>query len=98
MRGFPGESGTNAALGYSPGGLRRLGPLDPPLPWSSSAETPPREGEFGMSRLSRRQVLGGAAAAAAALTLAVPSANAKKRRGTLRFVAQADLKVLDPVW
>jgi len=51
-----------------------------------------------MSRLSRRQVLGGAAAAAAALTLGVPSVHAQKRRGTLRFVAQADLKVLDPIW
>jgi len=51
-----------------------------------------------MSRVSRRKVLGGAAAAAAALMLGAPSVHARKRRGTLRFVAQADLKVLDPIW
>jgi peptide/nickel transport system substrate-binding protein len=51
-----------------------------------------------MARISRRQVLGGAAAAATALTLGVPSVRAQKGRPTLRFVAQADLKVLDPVW
>jgi Bacterial extracellular solute-binding proteins, family 5 Middle len=51
-----------------------------------------------MSRLSRRQVLGGAAAAAAAVTLGAPSVRAQKGRQTLRFVAEADLKVFDPVW
>jgi peptide/nickel transport system substrate-binding protein len=49
-----------------------------------------------MDRLSRRQVIGGAAAAA--LTLRVPSVHAQKGRQTLRFVAQADLKILDPIW
>ena len=51
-----------------------------------------------MDRLSRRQVIGGAAAAGAALTLGVPSVHAQKGRQTLRFVAQADLKILDPIW
>jgi len=51
-----------------------------------------------MSGLSRRQVIGSAAAAAAALTLGVPSVHARKRRGTLRFVPNGDLKVLDPIW
>jgi peptide/nickel transport system substrate-binding protein len=32
------------------------------------------------------------------MTLGVPSVRAQKRGGTLRFVAQADLKILDPVW
>jgi peptide/nickel transport system substrate-binding protein len=51
-----------------------------------------------MNRLSRRQVLGGAAAAAAAVTLGAPSVCAQKGRQTLRFVVEADLKVFDPVW
>ena len=51
-----------------------------------------------MSRLSRRQVLGGAAAAAAALTFSAPSVRAQKGQRTLRFVPHADLKVLDPIW
>ena len=50
-----------------------------------------------MSRLNRRQLLGGAAATAAAVTLCAPSVHAQKDRQTLRFVAEADLKVLDPV-
>ena len=51
-----------------------------------------------MNHLSRRQVLGGAVATAAAVTLGAPSVHAQKRGQTIRFVAQADLKVLDPVW
>ena len=51
-----------------------------------------------MSRLSRRQLLGGAAATAASVTLGAPSVHAQKGRRTLRFVAEADLKILDPVW
>jgi peptide/nickel transport system substrate-binding protein len=49
-----------------------------------------------MARISRRQVLGGAVAAAA--TLGAPPVHAQKGRQVLRFVAEADLKVLDPVW
>src|SRR5215468_7960900 len=49
-----------------------------------------------MIRMSRRQVLGGVAAAAA--TLGAPSVHAQKGRQTLRFIAEADLKILDPVW
>jgi peptide/nickel transport system substrate-binding protein len=51
-----------------------------------------------MTDFSRRQFLGGAAAAAAAATLGAPYVHAQKRGGTMRFVAQADLKILDPVW
>jgi len=51
-----------------------------------------------MNRLSRRQVLGGAAAMVGAGALSAPSVHAQKRGQTLRFVAQADLKTLDPVW
>ena len=50
-----------------------------------------------MRPLSRRQFLAGAGATAAA-TLAPTRAPAQKSGGTLRFVAQADLKILDPVW
>src|SRR5215813_14843833 len=49
-----------------------------------------------MIRMSRRQVLGGVAAAAA--MLGAPSVHAQKGRQTLRFIAQADLKILDPIW
>ncbi len=48
-----------------------------------------------MNRLSRRQLLGGTAATA--VTLGAPSVHAQKSARTIRFVAQADLKVLDPV-
>src|SRR5882724_11881841 len=51
-----------------------------------------------MNRLSRRQVLGGAAVTAATVMLGSPSIHAQKRDRTLRFVAQADLKIVDPVW
>src|SRR6266540_1328334 len=50
-----------------------------------------------MGRISRRQVVRGAAAAAA-MTLGAPSVGAQSGRQTLRFVAHADLKILDPVW
>src|SRR5260370_39269998 len=51
-----------------------------------------------MNRISRRKVLGGAAAMVAAASLGAPSVHAQKPGRTLRFVAEADLKVLDPVW
>ena len=51
-----------------------------------------------MDRISRRQIVRGGAAAAAAMTLGAPSVHAQKDRQTLRFVAHADLKILDPVW
>jgi peptide/nickel transport system substrate-binding protein len=47
--------------------------------------------------ISRRQVFRGAVAAAGAFTLGAPSVHAQNRQA-LRFVAHADLKVLDPVW
>ncbi len=51
-----------------------------------------------MKRLSRRQWLSGVGVTAAAGALGVPSVHAQKRGPTLRFAAEADLKVLDPVW
>jgi peptide/nickel transport system substrate-binding protein len=51
-----------------------------------------------MDRISRRQVVQGAVAAAAVTTLNAPAVRAQKDLQTLRFVAQADLKILDPVW
>src|SRR5499427_2418827 len=50
-----------------------------------------------MNHISRRHVLTGAAAAAAT-TLSAPSIRAQTSQQTLRFVAEADLKVLDPIW
>src|SRR6266571_3843076 len=50
-----------------------------------------------MERISRRQVVRGAAAAAA-VTLGAPSVRAQKNQNILRFVAEADLRVLDPIW
>ena len=50
------------------------------------------------SQLSRRQLLGGAAATAAAATLGAPSVHAQKAGRALRFVAQADLRIVDPLW
>ena len=49
-----------------------------------------------MNGFSRRQFLGGAVATAAAAARGMPAVHAQKRGGTLRFVAQADLKVVDP--
>jgi Bacterial extracellular solute-binding proteins, family 5 Middle len=51
-----------------------------------------------MEGISRRQAVRGAATAAAAMALGAPSIHAENGRQTLRFVAHADLKVLDPVW
>src|SRR3984893_8282789 len=51
-----------------------------------------------MDRISRRQIIRGGTSAAAAMTLGAPSVHAQKSRQTLRFVAHADLKILDPVW
>jgi peptide/nickel transport system substrate-binding protein len=51
-----------------------------------------------MDRISRREVIRGAAAAATATALGAPSVHAQKDRQTLRFVAEADLKIFDPVW
>jgi peptide/nickel transport system substrate-binding protein len=50
-----------------------------------------------MERISRRQVVRGAAAAAA-VTLPAPSVRTQNAQQVLRFVAEADLKVLDPIW
>ena len=53
-----------------------------------------RQREFD---ISRRQVIRGAVAAAAS-TLGAPSVRAQKDQQTLRFVPQADLKIVDPIW
>jgi hypothetical protein len=50
-----------------------------------------------MGRISWRQVVRGAAATAALATLGAPAVHAQKDGQTLRFVAEADLKILDPV-
>ena len=50
-----------------------------------------------MAGISRRQVVGGAAAAVG-MTMSRPSVHAQTGRQSLRFVAHADLKTLDPVW
>src|SRR5262245_30604336 len=52
-----------------------------------------------MRRLSRRQIIGGAAATAAAAVLHAPSVHEQKGRRVLRFAPQgSDLAVVDPVW
>jgi peptide/nickel transport system substrate-binding protein len=51
-----------------------------------------------MDTITRRQVARGAAAVATLAALNAPAVHAQKDRQTLRFVAQADLKILDPVW
>ena len=50
-----------------------------------------------MNTLTRRAFVAGTAAVGA-VAAGVPYVHAQKRGGTLRFVAQADLKILDPVW
>ncbi len=50
-----------------------------------------------MGRISRRQMVRGAAAAAA-VAFGAPSVRSQKNQQILRFVAEADLRVLDPVW
>src|SRR5262245_20578527 len=50
-----------------------------------------------MDRITRREVVRGVAASAA-MALGAPSVRAQKGEQILRFVAEADLKVLDPVW
>src|SRR5271167_345044 len=51
-----------------------------------------------MDRISRRQFVRGAAATTAAMTLGTPAVRGGKDGQVLRFVAEADLKILDPVW
>jgi hypothetical protein len=48
-----------------------------------------------MNRFSRRQVLAGVGAAT---MLGAPSVRSQTNQQTLRFIAEADLKVLDPIW
>jgi peptide/nickel transport system substrate-binding protein len=50
-----------------------------------------------MGRISRRQIVRGAAAAAA-MTLTAPSVRGQEERQTLRFVPHAELKIFDPIW
>jgi peptide/nickel transport system substrate-binding protein len=48
--------------------------------------------------VSRRRFLAGSLVTAAGLGTGVPFVHAQKRGGTIRFIAHADLKVLDPIW
>ena len=50
-----------------------------------------------MDCISRRHIVRGAAATAVATTLGAPAVHAQKDRQILRFVPQAELKILDPV-
>jgi peptide/nickel transport system substrate-binding protein len=51
-----------------------------------------------MDRISRRQIVRGAAATAVATSFGTRSAHAQSDRQILRFVPHAELKILDPVW
>ena len=67
--------------------------------WRAALSSPaPTRERQEMAHISRRQLIRGAAATAAAVTLNAPSVHAQKGRQTLRFIAEADLKILDPVW
>src|SRR5438874_10421197 len=56
------------------------------------------EDDLRTAGISRRQVIRGAAAAATTAKLGAPSVHAQNDGPTLRFVAEAALRVLDPVW
>jgi Uncharacterized protein conserved in bacteria (DUF2252) len=51
-----------------------------------------------MNRISRRLVVQSAAAAAATVSVGTPSIQGQTSRQTLRFVAESDLTILDPIW
>jgi peptide/nickel transport system substrate-binding protein len=51
-----------------------------------------------MDRITRRQIVRGAAATAVVAGLGTRSVYAQKDRQTLRFVPHSELKILDPVW
>src|SRR5262249_13320352 len=55
-------------------------------------------GTTRMHCISRRQIVRGAAATAVATSLGTTSVHAQKDRQILRFVPQAELKILDPIW
>jgi MarR-like DNA-binding transcriptional regulator SgrR of sgrS sRNA len=65
--------------------------------FETGSEVTAAVGRNSIDRISRRQVVQGAVATTAAITGA-PSAHSQNGRQTLRFMAQADLKVLDPIW
>ena len=50
-----------------------------------------------MVRISRRRFMQ-TAVVTAGVTLGAPSVHTQQGRSTLRFIAHADLKVLDPIW
>ena len=50
-----------------------------------------------MNRIGRRKIIRGAAAAAA-MMLGAPQVHSQKGEQTLRFIPDADLKILDPIW
>jgi peptide/nickel transport system substrate-binding protein len=51
-----------------------------------------------MDRISRRRFVGGVATAAATASFHAPSVRAQKEAQTLNFIAEANLKVFDPIW
>jgi len=51
-----------------------------------------------MDRISRRRFVGGIATAAATDSLHAPSVRVQKEHQTLRFIAEANLNVFDPIW
>src|ERR1700730_8891672 len=51
-----------------------------------------------MDRISRRHFVRGAAAAATSAALGEALVHAQKDGQTLRFIAEADLKIIDPIW
>ena len=55
-------------------------------------------GVLRRARVSRREIVRGAAATAVATSFGTPSVHAQTDRQILRFVPQAELKILDPVW
>src|SRR5215203_4678276 len=69
------------------------------LPWTCKLRGL-RSGQLigpGMSGITRREVVRGAAAASA-FAIGSPSTPAQNGRRTLRFVPHADLRIVDPVW
>jgi len=51
-----------------------------------------------MAHFSRRQIIGAAATTAAAAAFGAPAVHAQKGRRVLRFAAQSNLSVVDPIW
>src|SRR3954465_1667898 len=90
------SSGTRPKIGDTPRSRHGCRAQDRRHLGLREAESPPRR-DSSMASISRRQVVRGGAAAVG-MTLSRPSVHAQTGRQTLRFVAHAELKTLDPVW